>query len=136
MKFSQEFSSDAYRIHAYSEQGVKVICPLSEENQGLASREKQLTQSFIVGNGRLGENWGPKHMEELSAADFAEIETYEPQVVLLGVGKRLRFPDAALYRELLTKGIGVEVMDSSAACRTYNILVNEGRNVVAAIILD
>jgi uncharacterized protein len=60
----------------------------------------------------------------------------EPEMVLLGVGARLRFPDRALLRPMEQRGIGVEVMDTPAACRTYNLLMGDGRRVVAALLID
>ncbi len=60
----------------------------------------------------------------------------KPEVVLLGTGTRLRFPHPRLTRALTDAGIGVEVMDTPAACRTFNILAAEGRKVLAAVILD
>ena len=63
------------------------------------------------------------------------LEVLEPELVVLGTGSRLRFPPPALTAGLLAKGIGVEVMDTAAACRTYNVLMSEGRQVVAALLL-
>lgn len=60
------------------------------------------------------------------------VATLEPEIVLLGTGEQQRFPHPRLTRELLTRGIGVEIMNTAAACRTYNILMLEGRRVVAA----
>ena len=59
----------------------------------------------------------------------------QPALVLLGTGTRLRFPSAAVMATLLTRGIGIEVMDSAAAARTFNVLATEGRRVVAAFLL-
>ena len=58
-----------------------------------------------------------------------------PEIVLLGTGAQFRFPEPALLAPLYKAGIGVEVMDTPAACRTYNILLGEGRNVVAALLV-
>ena len=60
---------------------------------------------------------------------------YDPEVVIFGSGPKLRFVSPALYRSLIERRIGVETMDSGAACRTYTVLANEGRRVVAAILL-
>ena len=60
---------------------------------------------------------------------------HKPEVVLLGTGARLRFPPAAVLAPLTRAGIGVEVMDTAAACRTYNILAGDGRRVVAALLM-
>lgn len=73
--------------------------------------------------------------EDLSAADFDVVLMRAPEILLLGSGPRLRFPSPAYYAALLKVRIGVEVMDSAAACRTFNILAAEGRRVAAALIL-
>ena len=72
---------------------------------------------------------------DLSVQAFDLIRVRAPDIVLLGSGARLRFPSPALYAGLLLARIGVEVMDTAAACRTYNILAAEGRRVAAALLL-
>ncbi|MEO5573854.1 MAG: MTH938/NDUFAF3 family protein, partial [Gammaproteobacteria bacterium] len=73
--------------------------------------------------------------DDLTAAHFDRVAILRPELVLFGSGARLRFPLPALTANLLNQGIGVEVMDTGAACRTYNILINEGRNVAAALLM-
>ena len=68
-------------------------------------------------------------------ADLEPLLGLAPEVVLLGTGARQHFPDAQVLRILHQQRIGVEVMDTSAACRTYNVLVTEGRSVAAALIV-
>ena len=80
-------------------------------------------------------DWAPASFAELAEAHFARIVELRPEVVLLGTGARLRFPPAALTAPLARAGIGLEVMDVQAACRTYNILAAEDRVVVAALLL-
>ena len=63
------------------------------------------------------------------------IAQLEPEIALLGTGDRQRFPHPRLIQALMARGIGVEVMDTSAACRTYNIVMLEGRRVAAALLL-
>lgn len=79
--------------------------------------------------------WPVTGFEALAAADFAFIAEWKPEIVILGTGATQRFPLPALGRSLAGAGAGVEIMDSRAACRTYNILASEGRSVVAAILL-
>ena len=79
--------------------------------------------------------WTATGFEKLAAADFTFIAELKPEVVILGTGAQQRFPPPELARALAASGAGVEVMDSRAACRTYNILASEGRKVVAAILL-
>lgn len=73
--------------------------------------------------------------EAIALGDFDAIMLRAPEIVLLGTGARQRFPKPALYAALIRAGIGVEVMTTAAACRTYNILAAEGRRVAAALIL-
>jgi uncharacterized protein len=80
--------------------------------------------------------WSVGAFEALTANDFGFIEQLKPEIVILGTGAAQRFPPPALARALAATGVGVEVMDSRAACRTYNILATEGRRVVAAILTD
>ena len=76
--------------------------------------------------------WHAASFEALGADHFARIAALKPELVIFGSGARLRFPAPALLRPLIDAGIGVETMDTAAACRTYNVLLAEGRSVVAA----
>jgi len=91
--------------------------------------------SLVVNGERLVTDWPVTSIEGLAADHMAAIVELEPEIVLLGTGRQLTFPDRALLASLYKAGIGVEVMDTPAACRTYNILLAEGRNVVAAVIV-
>lgn len=79
--------------------------------------------------------WTTRDFESLQQADFDASLALRPEIVLFGSGSRLRFPNPALLRELIARRIGVETMDTAAACRTYNVLAAEGRNVVAALLI-
>ena len=79
--------------------------------------------------------WADGGFDTLSEQDFESIQALTPEIVLLGTGARQRFPHPRLYRALTDAGIGVEIMDSAAAARTYNIIAAEGRRVAAALIL-
>jgi uncharacterized protein len=80
--------------------------------------------------------WAVRGFDTLCAADFAPIAELKPEIIILGTGARQRFPAADIGKALAAGGAGLEVMDTRAACRTYNILASEGRKVVAAIVLD
>jgi uncharacterized protein len=80
--------------------------------------------------------WRVGSFDDLAAADFAFIPQLGAEVVIFGTGTKQRFPRPELARALAASGAGVEVMDTRAACRTYNILAAEGRKVVAAILLE
>jgi len=91
--------------------------------------------SLVVSASRLITDWPATSVEALGADHLAAIVELEPEIVLLGTGAALRFPEPAQLAPLYRAGIGVEVMDTPAACRTYNILLGEGRNVVAALVI-
>jgi len=78
--------------------------------------------------------WNAASFDALTAAHFAQLAARKPELVIFGSGARLRFPAAALLRPLIEAGIGVETMDSAAACRTYNVLLAESRSVIAALL--
>ena len=80
--------------------------------------------------------WNAAGFDALQAQDFAELAAMPLEVVLLGTGSRLRFPHPSLTQALAAARIGLEVMDVSAACRTYNILMDESRKVAAALLFD
>jgi len=80
--------------------------------------------------------WPVRSFERLDPEHFAHIASTDPDVVILGTGKRQRFVHPKLTTTLTTRRIGVECMDNQAACRTYNILMAEGRKVALALIFD
>ncbi len=91
--------------------------------------------SVIIIPGEAIAAWPPNTLADLKAAHFTDIKTHQPEVLLLGVGETLRFPSPELTAPLAAQKIGVEVMDTRAACRTFNLLIAEGRKVVAALIV-
>ena len=92
------------------------------------------SQSLIVTPARVHDDWPATDFDHLAAEHFDFLLGLAPDIVLLGTGTRLRFPRPALARGLAAARIGLEVMDNAALCRTFNILVGEGRNVIAAVL--
>lgn len=97
--------------------------------------DRSYATSVIVTAETLIEPWRPTSVAEVTPADLEPLLGLAPEVVLLGTGARQQFPDFAILRLLQEQRIGVEVMDTSAACRTFNVLVAEGRPVAAALIV-
>lgn len=97
--------------------------------------DRELRASFLIAPDRIVEAWPIARVDDLDAAAVQVILDQHPEVAILGTGRRQQFPNKALLLPLLRQGIGVEVMDNSAAGRTYNLLAAEGRKVVAAFIL-
>jgi uncharacterized protein len=80
--------------------------------------------------------WPVADFGALSAEHFAAVAALKPELVIFGSGARLRFPPPAVLRPLIERGIGFETMDAAAACRTYNVLLAEGRSVLAALLFE
>lgn len=122
------------KLHSSVTAGLLAIT--SYDAVSIAVNGRRLTKSFLLTPQRLVEDWPPASFDQLTVTDLLAIAQLGSPIVLLGTGKRQRFPAPALLRPLLERRIGVEVMDSQAACRTYNILMAEGRDVAAALIIE
>jgi len=92
-------------------------------------------RSLIILPDRIIEDWPAQTFEQLAVEHFEQLLSLQPEIVLLGTGATLRFPHPSLTKILIAAKIGVEVMDTNAACRTYNILTAEGRRVAAALLV-
>ena len=97
--------------------------------------DRDLSRSFVLSRETTIENWPVADVSQLTVESIEAILAHSPEVVLLGSGATLRFPERAVMAAFLTRRIGVEVMDNAAAARTFNVLAQEGRRVVAAFIL-
>ena len=93
------------------------------------------TTNIIVMPDRIIPAWTDSTSTAMTLADFEQLASLETEIILLGTGKRLRFPPAEFMRPLIEVRKGLEVMDMQAACRTYNVLISEGRKVAAALLL-
>ncbi|MDX1594012.1 MAG: Mth938-like domain-containing protein [Gammaproteobacteria bacterium] len=122
MQLMQDSDQGGYTIVGHAEGMVQV-------------NGEQLERSCVVAPDRLLRDWSPRDLDDLEAAHLEALAELDPELVLLGVGAHLRFPRVDLLRALEHRGIGIEVMDTPAACRTYNLLKGDGRRVVAALLI-
>lgn len=102
----------------------------------VAINGERVESSVIVGSRNERIAWECERFDRLGPEHFAALARLEPEVLIFGSGARLRFPHPAWIAALLAQRIGVETMDTAAACRTYNILAGEGRHVVAALLIE
>jgi uncharacterized protein len=136
MKFNLEISAGNYHILSYQSGQISVYLPPDGKvATHLATDVETLDKSLVIMPRELVRDWPPQVFDDLDASHFDMLSALRPEFVLFGSGARLRFPSPALTANLLNQGIGVEVMDTGAACRTYNILMGEGRNVAAALLM-
>jgi len=122
MPLAEDIITSRHRLTSYSERTVSI-------NETVHHRSLILTADALLSP------WPVTALEQLDAQALAPIFESRPAVVLLGTGHRQQFPDARIFGLFGERGIGLEVMDNGALCRTFNILVAEDRAVTAAIIL-
>jgi len=123
MKFSIDDPQDGLTIQSYS-------------NSTIVINGRAFNKSLALVPDKLLEHDFPAEIAALEEQHFSRLAELQPQVVLLGTGEKQHFPPAALYALLINQGVGVEVMSTPSACRTYNILKAEGRRVCALLLLD
>ena len=126
MKFQADHSNTPL-IHDIDGTRVRLADGSMVQHQGSLLLDAQSGQTQV---------WRPQNYADLQAIDFETIAAFQPQVVIFGSGKRLRFPSPALTRSLITARIGMETMDQRAACRTFNVLSAEGRAVLLALLIE
>ncbi len=123
MKFAQDISDSAYVITAY-------------DNTGIDVNGKRFERSFIISPEVFHEQWSLHSIGQFNSEHIEPLIEMQPELIILGTGNKLTFPAVETYASLIRKKIGIEFMDTGAACRTYNILTGEGRKVVAGMILE
>lgn len=145
MQINRDTDISNYGILSYGAGEITVLVPrrfdmraADETAAGEAApamRREIVRHSLLIMPELLRTDWPPGNWDELSSAHFDLIAQYEPEVVLFGSGARLRHPSPRLYAGLTRRGIGVEVMDTGSACRTYNFLMTDRRRVLAALLM-
>jgi uncharacterized protein len=121
MDLIQEKPGEHHYIHSFSNAGIRVVDQLCSE-------------AFIISARRLILDWPVNSAEEITAIHLDPILELEPELVLIGTGARQVFLSPELLMPFYQQAIGVEIMSTQAACRTFNVLVSEGRKVVAALL--
>jgi uncharacterized protein len=145
MQINRDIDTSRYTIQSYAEGEVTIVVPrrfdrspATAEGAGTPGdgRRETFRRSIVVMPERLIVDWAPQRWEDVQAAHFEQLAG-EPalEVVLFGSGARLRHPEPRVTAALLERGIGVEVMDTGSACRTYNFLMADRRRVAAALLM-
>ncbi len=122
MQFNLDSNFGKYQINSY-QPGVITINKIEYKT------------SVIITPDQLITNWPPQQLSELSAQHLKKLIELNPQIVILGTGEKHSFISQQMMLPFLQQGIGFEVMNTEAACRTYNVLLAEGRNIVAALLV-
>lgn len=121
MKITEDKNSVGHTITGYGEGFISV-------------NEVIYRQGLIISPGKLVTDWAASKPEDLTLKNLQQLKDWQPEIVILGTGKKQIFPEPEVTFWFLNQGMGFEVMDSAAACRTYSILMSENRTVVAALL--
>lgn len=121
------------KLHLSDHSGLNMFSGYGEGY--VAVNQVRYTDNMVVLPNQLIEHWQADSVSRLGVEHFDGLLAVQPEIILLGTGISLQFPDVSLMRTILSRGIGFEVMDTQATCRTYNILSSEGRHVAAAILI-
>lgn len=121
------------KLHLNRTDGTLTIDAYGDDHVSINGRRHD--SSLILLPERIIADWPVMDYDALGEADYLALAEYKPEVVLVAVADRAPAPRPRLYARLMAQGIGIETMQLGAACRTYNVLVGEGRRVLAAIIL-
>jgi uncharacterized protein len=121
MRFAEADDSGGYLVQGYGPEGIHI-------------GGRTYVRGLILTPARIIEDWGPDRVDSLDAGHLQPLIDLAPEVIVIGTGPAQVFPDPGLYFAVLERGIGCEVMDTGAACRTYNILMAEGRRVAAGLL--
>ncbi|MCG6936665.1 MAG: Mth938-like domain-containing protein [Gammaproteobacteria bacterium] len=121
MKFAQDLPHEGYVITSY-------------DSNSICINGKTFSSSLIVTAAQLETDWEIAAIESLQANHIDQLLSFNPELIIIGTGNSLVFPAVEVYSAIIKHGIGIEFMDTGAACRTYNILMGEGRDVVAGLI--
>lgn len=144
MQIHQDLDIHQYTIKGYGEGEVVVLVPLmaevneetdAEGNPARGLQQEHLTRSLILTAQHLVHDWPPQTVDELTQEHVQALAALKPEVAIIGTGARLQWPPRRLLQPLVAAGIGFEIMDTAAACRTYNVLSYEGRRVAAALMM-
>lgn len=122
------------KLHSTPTQHYQTVTAYDET--GIEINAVRFNYSLIVMPEMPPVAWPPGAFDSLTPEHFAQIDAHSPDVVILGTGNKQRFVHPRLTRVLTERRIGVECMDNQAACRTYNILMGEGRRVALALIIE
>lgn len=122
MKFSEDVGAGRNTVSGYDRGEIRV-------------ESRRYTRSLILAPERIIADWPPQRLDELRPEHLEAVFELAPEIVLIGTGARLTFPGQAVRQWFTERGIGLEVMDTAAACRTYNVIAMEGRPVAALLFM-
>ncbi|VAW81167.1 hypothetical protein MNBD_GAMMA12-3465 [hydrothermal vent metagenome] len=121
MKLSLDDNTAEFLVHEYTNEYIRI-------------NNTQHTHSIVISYNAL-QNWAPQSMDHLTEEHLTALLHRQPEMILIGTGKSIQFPHPKILQPAYKRHVGVEIMDTAAACRTFNMLASDGRKVVAGLII-
>jgi len=128
-------TTEKLTIQSYSSGEINIALSGNQSEQQSPNSTQCMTTSFILTPHTVVQNWLYDKVADLNAESFEPLIEHQPELVVLGTGEKLSFPDHQALMSFHKAGIGVEVMNTASACRTFNVLVSENRFVVAGLLM-
>ena len=125
------FTGTALKLHLANFSNLNRFTAYGENY--VAINQIRHEQSLVIFPDQLIKDWPVNTVDQLRIEHFDCVLPHSPEILILGTGTQHQFPDRSLLKQLMQSGFGIEIMNTQACCRTYNILVEEGRRVAAAI---
>lgn len=122
LELDSELSSSNYKVTSYTNDSFKI-------------KDTLITSNLIISKDRIVNDWSVNSYQNLALQHLDEIISWKPEIIIIGAGNSPSFPNPEFIAYAGTQNIGLEIMDTGAACRSYNLLVDEGRDVVACLFL-
>jgi len=122
MKLTLDDNTAQFLVHEYTSEYIRV-------------NDTRHKRSIVIAYNTIMPDWTPKSIDHLAENHIEQILANDPEIILIGTGKQIKFPHPRILQQAYKNNIGVEVMDTAAACRTFNMLASDGRKVVAGLII-
>lgn len=122
MKLTLDDNTAQFLVHEYTSDYIRV-------------NDTRHQRSIVICYNAVLPDWNPESIEQLTDKHIEQILANDPEIILIGTGKQIVFPHPRILKQAYKNNIGVEIMDTAAACRTFNMLASDGRKVVAGLII-
>lgn len=128
-------TTEKLTVQSYDSGEINIALSGNHPEGSHSSALQCMTDSFILTPSRIIKDWRYKDVAEFTIDSFKPLIDQQPELVILGTGAKLTFPNHQILQSFQQAGIGVEVMNTASACRTFNVLVSENRYVIAGLLM-
>ena len=129
-------TTEKLTIQSYNNGEINIALSGNQADHEASGSVQCMTDSFILTPSQIIKDWRYNDVAEFTLDSFKPLIDQQPELVILGTGEKLTFPNHQILQSFQQAGIGVEVMNTASACRTFNVLVSENRYVIAGLLIN